>query len=163
MIYIIDGHNLIPKIPGLNLKQMNDEDMLISNLQEFSRIKQRKIEVFFDKAAPGFSGIKSAGCISVHYVPERMKADEAIINRVRRAKGHGNEINEIVVVSSDQHVQFLSKKEGAKYITSEQFEKEMERTFNESDGSSPSYKDRKMSEAEVNEWLELFNKKRGKD
>ena len=40
MSYLIDGHNLIPKIPGLTLRQMDDENELIEILQRFFGMKQ---------------------------------------------------------------------------------------------------------------------------
>ena len=50
MPYLIDGHNLIPKIPGLSLEMLDDEDRLIELLQEFARVRRQRIEVFFDQA-----------------------------------------------------------------------------------------------------------------
>ena len=38
MPYLIDGHNLIPKVAGLSLKAVDDEMQLIELLQEFCRI-----------------------------------------------------------------------------------------------------------------------------
>jgi hypothetical protein len=38
MPYIVDGHNLIPKVPGLNLQDMEDELQLVELLQEDSPV-----------------------------------------------------------------------------------------------------------------------------
>ena len=37
MPYLIDGHNLIPKVRGLSLQSMDDEMELVELLQEFCR------------------------------------------------------------------------------------------------------------------------------
>jgi hypothetical protein len=52
MPYLIDGHNLIPKL-GLRLDSMEDEMELVSILQEFCRLEDRQVEVYFDGAPPG--------------------------------------------------------------------------------------------------------------
>ena len=56
MIILVDGHNLIPKLRGFNLKAMDDEMKLVDLLQFFSRVRRTKVEVFFDGAPPGQSG-----------------------------------------------------------------------------------------------------------
>jgi len=42
---IIDGHNLVPKIPGLHLKDEDDEVRLIELLQEYCRLARRQAEL----------------------------------------------------------------------------------------------------------------------
>ena len=42
MGYLIDGHNLIPKIPGMSLRMEDDEQELIQLLQDFSRYKRKE-------------------------------------------------------------------------------------------------------------------------
>ncbi|MBL0344247.1 hypothetical protein [Candidatus Villigracilis affinis] len=49
MPYLIDGHNLIPKV-GLRLDSPNDELELARLLQDFARIKRQPVEVYFDGA-----------------------------------------------------------------------------------------------------------------
>ena len=44
MPYLIDGHNLIPKL-GLRLDSMDDEMELIAILQEFCRVERRQVDV----------------------------------------------------------------------------------------------------------------------
>ncbi|MBP1702274.1 MAG: hypothetical protein H6Q38_1381, partial [Chloroflexi bacterium] len=43
MPYIVDGHNLIPKIPGLSLRAIDDEMQLIELLQEFCRVQRKAL------------------------------------------------------------------------------------------------------------------------
>ncbi len=101
MTYIIDGHNLIPHIPGLHLADLDDEDALIRQLQEFHRVSRRAIEVFFDNAPAGHSGKKRKGMVKVHYVRAGMTADAAIL---RHLKDLGKGARNVTVVSSDRQV-----------------------------------------------------------
>ena len=52
MPYLIDGHNLIPKV-GLRLDSVDDELELIELLQAHGRRSRSLIEVFFDGAPAG--------------------------------------------------------------------------------------------------------------
>ena len=155
MITVIDGHNLIPKIPGLSLLQMDDEEQLIDILREFSRLSRRKLEVFFDGAPVGYSGVRMDGMVRVVFVSEKTTADEEIINRIRRT---GKRAKEFVVVSSDHHVQNQVRSLGAKTITSDQFVKELFSGLNDKTNVSDEIKrDRQLSDDEVQEWIHLFN------
>ncbi|MEI8132880.1 MAG: NYN domain-containing protein, partial [Leptolinea sp.] len=101
MLYLIDGHNLIPHIAGLSLRQVDDEMRLLELLRTFSRDKRARIEVFFDGAPPGWAGAKSFGTITAHFVLKGTTADEAIRWRLNQiSPGSG-----VTVVSSDRQVQ----------------------------------------------------------
>ena len=69
MFFLIDGHNLIPKIPGMSLESLDDELGLIKQLQIYCRISRDSVEVFFDRAAPGQAGTKNHGVVKVHFIP----------------------------------------------------------------------------------------------
>lgn len=155
MIIIIDGHNLIPKIPGLSLLQMDDESRLLTILRDYSRLRRKKLEVYFDRAPVGRSGLYMDGTIRVFHVSEKTTADEEIIQRVRRT---GKRAKEFIVISSDHHVQNQVRALGAQAITSEQFVQELYAGLNGSGSSMSENKpDRQLSEDEVQEWIDLFN------
>ncbi len=40
-MYIIDGHNLIPKLPGRSLRELDDEMALVGLLQTFGRLRRK--------------------------------------------------------------------------------------------------------------------------
>ncbi|GAP41436.1 NYN domain-containing protein [Flexilinea flocculi] len=155
MITVIDGHNLIPKIPGLSLLQIDDENQLIDILREFSRLSRRKLEVYFDGAPIGYSGDRMDGMVRVVFVSEKTTADEEIINRIRRI---GKRVKEFIVVSSDHHVQNQVRSLGAKTITSDQFVKELFSVLNANTNNSDEIKrERQLSDDEIQEWIHLFN------
>lgn len=153
MKMIVDGHNLIPKIPGMSLKQIDDEYRLVEILQEYARVARRKIEVFFDNAPAGKSGTRMAGTVRVNYVPSITTADEAIILRVRKA---GKLSGELTVVSSDQHVQTQCRLQGAKTMSSESFTKNMLLGFEKDQTSNQSQPEHTMSSEELEDWMNFF-------
>ena len=61
MPYLIDGHNLIPKLAGFSLSAMDDEMQLIPLLQTFSRVRRQPVEVYFDRAPAGHAGARRFG------------------------------------------------------------------------------------------------------
>src|SRR4030095_6718911 len=82
MPYLIDGHNLIPKL-GLRLDSPDDEMELIAILQEFSRLERRQVEVFFDGAPAGQARTRKLGSVTAHFVRLGTTADDAIRNRLK--------------------------------------------------------------------------------
>lgn len=176
-LYLIDGHNLIPKIPGLSLSEQNDEIRLVEMLQVFSRLRRKKIEVFFDGAPIGQAGPRSFGVIRAHFVRVGQTADEAIRMRLDQL---GPLARETLVITSDHRVQSEAKAHRAKFLDSELFAKELSAIPHSplpSKEAQPavkkpapavppvrSTKDQPhLSTEQVDEWLELFKtKNRGK-
>jgi len=151
---IIDGHNLIPKIPGLSLEAMDDENQLIMLVNEYCGRTGKSAEVFFDKAAPGHTGSRRIGRINVSFVSAASSADSAIIQRVKRA---GKAARNLVVVTSDHRIQVEVRSLGAEAIKSDDFARELV--------NPPAARQRKtrkaaiekrLSPQEVENWLTLF-------
>ncbi len=102
MPFLIDGHNLIPKIPGLNLQALDDEEQLIKLLQEYCRRQRKQVEVFFDNAPPGGVRARNFGLVIARFVRQGTTADQAIRERLTRL---GRLARNWTVVSSDLTVQ----------------------------------------------------------
>ena len=83
MPYLIDGHNLIPKL-GLRLDSPDDEMELVGILQEFCRLRRREVEVYFDGAPVGQASIKKFGIVTAHFVRLGTTADSAIKIRLEK-------------------------------------------------------------------------------
>jgi len=154
MAYLIDGHNLIPKVAGLNLGDMDDELGLISLLQTYCRVFRQQVEVYFDGAPVGQAGSRRVGQIPVHFVKLGQTADDAIANRLARL---GRAARNWRVVSSDRRVQAEARARGAEVVTSEVFAAEL-RAAQARAGEQPGSTDRKLSSDEVDDWLDLFNR-----
>ncbi len=155
-MYLIDGHNLIPKIKGMSLAMEDKEIQLIDLLQVFARLKRKKIEVYFDQAPPGYAGLRKYGSITAHFVQQGSTADTAIINRVRKM---GKQANQVIVISSDHQVQNEVRACSAKVKTCEEFNRDLEQMDNKPAGSTKPDPDR-QSPSEIAEFEQMFRQKR---
>ena len=155
MPYLIDGHNLIPKL-GLRLDSLDDEMELTVILQEFCRLERKQVEVYFDGAPTPHAGIKELGAVTAHFVPLGTTADNAIRRRLQKM---GRSAKNWTVVSSDRQVQTESRSAQANVISSEAFAKQLKQAR---DSAPKPTDDRKLSKQEVDDWLKLFKGGKGK-
>jgi predicted RNA-binding protein with PIN domain len=154
MPYLIDGHNLIPKL-GLRLDSIDDEMELVAILQEFARLKRQQVEVYFDGAPIGSAGTRSLGTVRAHFVSLKQTADNAIRVRLNKmAKSAKN----WTVVSSDREVQSSARVNQAQFISAEEFVKLLRSARNSAPKANTSNK--KLSAKEVEDWLKIFNDKK---
>jgi len=153
MPYLVDGHNLIPRV-GLRLDSFDDEMELVALLQEFARLRRRQVEVYFDGAPAAQAGTRSLGTVKAHFIRAGTTADDAIR---RRLKKMGRSAKNWTVVSSDREVQAEARSAHAEVLSSDEFALLLQQTPR---GEIPKpAADRKVSSAEVDEWLNIFNSK----
>ena len=152
MPYLIDGHNLIPKIPGLSLRDIDDELKLIQILQDYTRITQASLEVYFDHAPAGYDRIQKLGRVKVIFVSDKTIADEMII---RRIKALGPSAPNWTVVTSDRRIQADAKESRAIRLSSEEFARSLMAALEKSRENPAG--DREMTGGELDDWLKLFN------
>ena len=150
MPYLIDGHNLIPKL-GLSLRSVDDEMELVARLQAFCRATRKGVEVYFDGAPAGQAGTRKLGLVTAHFVRLGSSADAAIRARL---KSLGRAARNWTVVTSDREVQANARAAGAQVVSSDAFAEQVI----ESIRAPPSKSDKSggMSTEEVDEWLRLF-------
>ena len=149
MPYIIDGHNLIGKTPGLRLEDPEDEKNLIDLLQDFCQKKGKRAEVYFDKGAMGHASANVIGRITARFVRDGETADTAI---TRRLKSLGKEAANWTLVSSDNEVKAAGKRARAKVISSVDFANQL---LNREVPKTERV-DETLSAEEVDDWLDLF-------
>jgi len=153
MPFLIDGHNLIPQVPGLSLEAMDDEIQLIQYLQGFCRQSGKNVEVYFDNAPAGQARTQRYGCVKVHFIRTGRTADEAIIARLR---GLGRGAKNWQVVSSDRRVATEARSFQAQVIPSSEFARSLLSVGRE-DRSKPEVDaDLSLDPDEIDEWLDLF-------
>ncbi len=162
MPILIDGHNLIPKIPGLHLSDPDDELRLVEMLQTYSRVQHRgPIECFFDKAPAGLLRSQMVGAIKVLFARPGRTADAEIEARLAQL---GRQARSWVVVSADQRVRQAARAVGAQDISSDAFAKELLAAIKQINApvkpSQEKPEDRKLSSDEVEQWMEMFRKSR---
>ena len=158
MPYIIDGHNLIPKVPGLRLEAMDDEMQLVEMLQEFCRLRGKQADVFFDNAPPGGSRARNFGRVIARFARQGTTADDAIRARLARL---GKAARNWTVVSSDQAVQASARAAQAHYISSEAFAELLVGTLEETQADLGEDEQAGLDPDELDDWLHLFGADQG--
>jgi predicted RNA-binding protein with PIN domain len=149
MPLLIDGHNLIARLPSISLSDPYDEAKLVERLRGYRARTGKRIVVVFDGGVPaGWSADLSGGGITVVFAAPGRTADRIIIERIR----HSRSPHSLVVVSSDHEVTAVAEERGARVVSAESFASAL-------DAPPPAAEDRadvKLSPAEVEEWLNIF-------
>ena len=85
MIYLIDGHNLIGKMPDIQLSDPDDEEKLVTRLQSWTRLdRKRKIQVVFDAGQHGgFGDLLSGLNVQVRFSRMGQTADSILIRQIK--------------------------------------------------------------------------------
>lgn len=153
-MYIIDGHNLIPKLPGMSLRELDDEVALIELLQTFSRVRRKQVLVYFDGAPPGQAGERTYGIVRANFVPAGMTADEAIRRRLVEL---GRRTRSLTVVSSDRQVQANARALGARVLSSDDFARDLlEAGEIAQEKTRPNPVQEGIKPGDLDKWLDLF-------
>jgi predicted RNA-binding protein with PIN domain len=155
MRYLIDGHNLIPKIRSLSLHDMDDEEKLIALLNRFSTKARAQVEVYFDNAPIDSARSIKIGAVKVHFIRTGSSADAAMIERIKKM---GTSVQGITVVSSDHAIQNASRRMKIKVVSSEEFSVSIEEKLARAEGAGD--QEVSLSEDEISEWLKLFGKEK---
>lgn len=157
MNYLIDGHNLIARTPGLSLSDPDDEAKLVQLLRRWTAADpRRRVTVIFDAGLPaGEAKHLSGGGVKAIFAPNNSTADALLI---RRIEAIGNP-PEFVVVTSDGAVAAAAARRRVAVQPSEAFAATMmsDRRFG---GQTQPKTERPeappMSGDELREWLTLF-------
>ncbi len=156
MHYLIDGHNLIAKLPDIDLSDPDDEIQLILKLRQWTAVSpKRKVTVYFDGGIPGGHNVNlSNSQVKVIFVSQGKTADSLLIARINRVKNPP----EYRLVTSDQQIIDAANRRKMKHIRSEKFAQRLsadkeERTL---PGPTTTDDDPVISDAEVELWLDLF-------
>src|SRR4030042_1626429 len=153
MPYLIDGHNLIPKVKGISLDEVEDEMRLVEMLQVFCQQQRKQVEVFFDNAAPGGVKVRKFCRVLARFVYRGITADQAILTRLGRLRG---EARNWTVVSSDRGIQAAARSVHAQVLSSEAFAEQMKKTLDESKKDAGEMAETAVDPQDVEEWLRLF-------
>lgn len=153
MQYLIDGHNLIPKVPGLSLSDPDDEEQLIVRLSAWARVSRQQVTVFFDRASQGNAGSRRFSSVTAVFVPEGRTADSAIMDALARLKNNARNAS---VVSSDRMVQVAARAAHAKIIKSEDFAVSL---FELKSAPGAAVENPALTPGEIAEWENFFSSK----
>lgn len=151
MSYLIDGHNLIGQLPDLQLDDPDDEAKLVQKLVGWSARTRRECVVVFDAGLPGGTSRMSTKAVRVVFASHTSSADKVIIDRIYKEKHPKN----WTVVSSDNGVLDIAKRQGMQIIKAMEFARQLERPIPVRPDLGEAV-DVKLSADEVDEWLKLF-------
>jgi hypothetical protein len=147
---LIDGHNLIGRLPGISLADADDEEALVKLLQAFRARTGKAVTVVFD---PGISSTLSEsrkiGGVQVISARYGSSADAIILRRVAQARDRQG----LTVVTSDRELAAGVERLGARVQAAEAFAAQLQPPEAE-----PSRKEQPPSPAEVEGWLALFRR-----
>jgi uncharacterized protein len=155
MPYIIDGHNLIPKIRGTSLNDVDDEQRLVEMLQVFCLKQEKTAEVFFDNAQVGGSPVIKAGRVTATFIPSPRTADQAIRQRLKQL---GPSVKNYTVVSSDRDVRRSAQEYHARPISSEKFSQLMSESGQNQSMENDEREDATVEIEDIDKWLDLFQR-----
>lgn len=158
MNYLIDGHNLIARTPGLSLSDPDDEAKLVRLLRRWvAADSRRKVTVIFDAGLPaGEARHLSGGGVKAVFAPNNSSADAVLM---RRIEAIGNP-PEFVVVSSDGAVAAAAARRRVAVERAEDFAAAMMTDRRFAGGGDKPVAERPdapaMNPDELQEWLALF-------
>jgi predicted RNA-binding protein with PIN domain len=156
MPILIDGHNLIGRMPTLSLADPDDERQLVALLLSYRTRTRKPVTVVFDPGgAFALSETRRHGGIEVVFAPHGSSADQVIVRRVRRSRNPAG----ITVVTSDRELAGEAHNYGARVKSAEVFAAELSALLV---GGSEGH-DSPLSAAELEAWLALFEGRNGAD
>jgi uncharacterized protein len=164
MIYLIDGHNLIGKMPDISLADPDDEEQLVQRLRQWAtENKNRQVIVIFDKGVlSGLARRLSNEQVKAFFAPPRTTADALLIKRINEVRNP----QQYRLISSDRKIIGAAKVRGMRFWRSESFA-EMLGTAEPEDKAPPpkpapepapptQKEEPQLSQKDVAEWLDLF-------
>ena len=149
MPILIDGHNLIGRLPELSLQDPDDEEKLVGLLTSYRARTGKAITVVFDPGeAFALASARRRGGIEILFAPHGSNADAVIARRVQKSRNARGWL----VVTSDGELAGAVARSGARVQSAEVFAAELTGAIEE----APDWKDRPPSPDEVEDWLDLF-------
>lgn len=153
---LIDGHNLIARLPDIDLADPEDEAKLVAKLKRWAAAdRKRKATVIFDAGLPGGRDPSlSNSSITVIFAVGGVSADSLIINRIRKAR----DVAALIVVTSDQAIVAVAQQRKMRVLRSEEFAQVLAAADARVQRRDPAddEPDPRLSPNELQEWLELF-------
>lgn len=153
MPYLIDGHNLIGRLPDISLSDPDDEARLVERLQVWCARRRVSATVFFDQGAPGQPSTAKFGRLTVRFVRPPQTADAGISALLTRL---GRGASQWIVVSSDGAVRDAARRLGARTTPSEEFAAALGAVGGEAGEEKPD----RPSPQEISDWLRVFGRKK---
>ncbi|MBC8170190.1 MAG: NYN domain-containing protein [Anaerolineae bacterium] len=153
MTYLIDGHNLIGRLPDLQLDDPDDEALLVQKLKSFAARTGQRCIVIFDQGLPGGESKMSNAKVKVVFARHDSNADRVMTARISGIQNP----KEWTVVSSDNDVLAAARRRKMATMKSSEFANLLERPPEPDKPGMDEAADTHLSSSQVDEWLSLFN------
>jgi uncharacterized protein len=158
LIYLIDGHNLIGRLPDIDLADPNDEAILIERLRRWSAAsRKRRLLVIFDAGLPGgHSREFSGGPVQVLFASSSSSADAMLLARIDAAHNPA----EYTLVSDDRRIVQRARERRMPVESAADFAGRLPGEGGPSEpAAAPAEKPDPgaMSQRELEEWLRFFD------
>jgi predicted RNA-binding protein with PIN domain len=148
--YLIDGHNLIGQMPGLDLDDPHDEAKLVERLRSYMLRKRKRCTVVFDGGLPGgLSRDLSTASVRVVFAHGGTTADAIILERIRNARDPAS----LTVISADREIIDVAVRRRCRVLSPSAFAAELNAPSVPDDRDPNSH----LTPDEVEEWLRLFH------
>lgn len=154
MPILIDGHNLIGRLPAISLHDPDDEEKLVRLLRSYRARTGKAISVVFDPGATfSLPQTRRGGGVEIVFAAHGSSADTVIARRVRRSRNP----QEWLVVTSDAELVNTVARLGARVLASDEFAAEL----TAQQDTEAERADVSLSPDEVEAWLHLFRDREG--
>lgn len=156
MPLLVDGHNLIGQVTGLSLADADDEAQLVLLLRRYSTAKRgRQVIVVFDRGVYGHPQQLNGYGITCYFARSPQDADAELIKRLRAIQRP----REWTLVTSDQAIVRVAAERGVRVIGAHEFARQLQAGPIRTAAAPEEKRDVRLSDAEVEEWLEFFRKR----
>jgi len=156
MPLLVDGHNLIAQLPGLDLANNDDEAQLVMLLRRYATARRgRQIVVVFDRGVYGHPQHLNGYGVTCHFAHSPQDADAYLIRRIAALRRP----REWTVVTADRQVARAAAERGVQVLDSREFARTLlapAGPARQPVDANPEKPDRPPNPAEVEEWLRLF-------
>lgn len=153
---LIDGHNLIPRIPGLSLSQIDDEEKLVGLLRKYAAQHRAHVVVVFDSGnLAGRSRELSGGGVEAIFAGSGTIADRILIERIRELKRP----QQWKLVSSDRAIQQEARRRRLQVVESAHFAGQLAPTRGSAEQVREDPDEKPGVEGDIDEWLDLFKRR----
>jgi predicted RNA-binding protein with PIN domain len=153
---LIDGHNLIGRMPTISLQDPDDEEKLVRVLKSYRARTGKPITVVFDPGTRfSLAGSHREAGVEIVFAPHGSSADATIVRRMEKIQNPGGWL----VVTSDREVADKVARSGARVKSSEDFAAELT-DMGSAEGNQTVVH---LTPEEVETWLSLFEEKASQD
>ena len=155
MRLLVDGHNLIGRMPDLALSDQDDEAQLVSRLRRYAFRTGNHVVVVFDGGRPGAAqSVRPGEGVHVLFAPAGETADQQIIRRIRRIRDK----TAWCVVSTDRAILAEAAWAGVPARRSEEMATELAALPSAPGATDP--RQSALTRSEVEAWMAEFSRAR---